>query len=333
MSEPDGRPSPFRWVALATLLGCARPATQIIVRIHTDMAPGEGLREALVRATRVLGRPIDERSFPTSSYAFPGEVRLVPYDPDDASPVRVEVEARFATPADPRNFTQSAIVRFQEGQTLELYMALARRCTDPQVRSRCQDRGLTCGWSGNGRSGCEPIERGRLPEPTYTGTYGGTDHSCPVCGGACVQISSDPQNCGACGRVCPPPAAGMRATCVGGTCAEVRLDACTWDYGDCNNDARDRCEASLTAVTNCGRCSLVCDARPHADPWCIPDHCLGGDNDNCARCAIRCHAGFDDCDGDADNGCEVSTTADPMNCGGCGRRCALACRDGRCATG
>jgi hypothetical protein len=44
-------------------------------------------------------------------------------------------------------------------------------------------------------------------------------------------------------------------------------------------------------------------------------------------------AGFAECDGDANNGCEVATTSDPAHCGGCGRRCALANATSACAAG
>jgi hypothetical protein len=47
---------------------------------------------------------------------------------------------------------------------------------------------------------------------------GGTDTGCAapraVCGGACVDVSSDPANCGACGQAC-----GAAASCCGGACA------------------------------------------------------------------------------------------------------------------
>jgi serine/threonine-protein kinase len=40
------------------------------------------------------------------------------------------------------------------------------------------------------------------------------------------------------------------------------------------------------------------------------------------RCDIAvCYQDFDDCDGDASNGCETNLRTDPDNCRGCGRRC------------
>jgi hypothetical protein len=44
---------------------------------------------------------------------------------------------------------------------------------------------------------------------------------------------------------------------------------------------------------------------------------------------MTCTAGFADCDGKQDNGCEANLTRDKKNCGACGNRCIF----GHCATG
>lgn len=63
-----------------------------------------------------------------------------------------------------------------------------------------------------------------------------------------------------------------------------------------------------------------------------------------ARCAASgqcdiqsCLQGFDDCDSDPSDGCEVNTANDPRNCGSCGNDCAAAgsatnwaCNQGKC---
>lgn len=51
---------------------------------------------------------------------------------------------------------------------------------------------------------------------------------------------------------------------------------------------------------------------------------------SCAGNSCTCTGGFDDCDGDADNGCETDITQDP-NCGACGATCENgACSNGTC---
>jgi hypothetical protein len=46
-----------------------------------------------------------------------------------------------------------------------------------------------------------------------------------------------------------------------------------------------------------------------------------------------CNAGYEDCDGNDDNGCEVNLQNDNRHCGWCGRVCDECCVRGTCATG
>lgn len=50
---------------------------------------------------------------------------------------------------------------------------------------------------------------------------------------------------------------------------------------------------------------------------------------DCSDGVCRCVAGYDDCDGVEQNGCETNTTVDDTNCGGCGNECA----HGQCVAG
>ncbi|MBL8602616.1 MAG: hypothetical protein JNK72_11900 [Myxococcales bacterium] len=126
--------------------------------------------------------------------------------------------------------------------------------------------------------------------------------------------------CGACGRACAPPNAD--AQCANGQCA---LGQCAPGFANCDGDADNGCEADLnTGTATCGRCGNTC--------------ALANATANCeaGRCAIaRCAAGFADCDGNADNGCEVNLQADPLHCGVCGTVCSVpnggaVCTNGRC---
>ena len=103
----------------------------------------------------------------------------------------------------------------------------------------------------------------------------------------------------------------------GGTGGPVE---CAKGTADCDDDPSD-CEADLTAVTTCGTCTNDCTADNSMAK------CTNG------RCSIgKCDDGFDDCDGDASNGCETALdSAD--DCGSCGNRCSgdQTCEAGRCS--
>lgn len=139
------------------------------------------------------------------------------------------------------------------------------------------------------------------------------------CGGAvCRNLSTDPANCGACGNVCPTRPHAL-ATCSGGSCVLV----CEIGHLNCDGNLTNGCETSpATDVNNCGGCGMVCPSLPNT----APSMCMGG------VCSFGCGAGYANCDGNLTNGCEVSTSTDPMNCGGCGRACGAGqtCRAGVC---
>jgi hypothetical protein len=84
----------------------------------------------------------------------------------------------------------------------------------------------------------------RMAKPTPT--CSGSACACPpqnMCGGTCVQIQSDPGNCGACGNACPTGAA-----CSNGTCQ------CPSGQTSCNG----ACIDTTTDTANCGGCGVKC---------------------------------------------------------------------------
>jgi len=155
------------------------------------------------------------------------------------------------------------------------------------------------------------------------------------CGGTCVDLASDPSNCGACGSAC---AAG--ATCGSGVCATTIT---TVDGGAaCSTDSD--CPAGSDCVSGeCVTSVIVADA-------CAPATCAslgltcGSTSDgcggtlNCGTCAddggvdatsdaTTCAAGQTDCSGIC-----VDLTSDSANCGTCGAVCAAGttCSEGAC---
>ncbi len=131
-----------------------------------------------------------------------------------------------------------------------------------------------------------------------------------------VDLTTDPDNCGGCDQACPGyPNAG--ATCRNSRCA---MGACQPDFGDCNNSPLDGCETRLIDDTqHCGACGVACE---------IWEFCVGG------ACTDECPDGLTNCAGVC-----MDTTADPRNCGGCGRVCAFdnatdpGCQAGVCQLG
>jgi hypothetical protein len=150
---------------------------------------------------------------------------------------------------------------------------------------------------------------------------GDASGACPAtqrrCGDVCVDTASDPLHCGACGAACSTNHA--TPSCRAGACRLV----CAADFGDCDGNPANGCEAALTSITNCGACASNC-----ALPGVSTQACVDG------SCAIgACATGRGDCDRVTLNGCETDTTSDGAHCGACGRPCAsgMVCNGGVCA--
>lgn len=160
---------------------------------------------------------------------------------------------------------------------------------------------------------------GTICEPSTAACVAGCTeaHACAdgalCCDGACIDGSTDLENCGACDNVCPSGPRGT-PTCDG-TCGL----SCELGFGDCNDDALDGCEAELaTDEAHCGACGAACSTN-NAVPTCEG-----------STCELTCADGFDDCDGDVSNGCEAALDS-ATSCGACDRSCGGGtCTDGRC---
>ncbi len=163
-------------------------------------------------------------------------------------------------------------------------------------------------------------------EPTAEATTGptATTSACPTgqteCKGACVDLQTDPVNCGKCGVGC------LSAVCKDGlcqTCEELGFDDCGGFCADLMND-----------VGNCGACGNVC-----ASGICGLGQCadvVGPAPHACAQSGGSCTADTDCCVGfcGQDDTCEC--VADGFECshggtGGCcnGQPCNA---DGFCGT-
>ncbi|MBI4701568.1 MAG: hypothetical protein HY744_10470 [Deltaproteobacteria bacterium] len=147
-------------------------------------------------------------------------------------------------------------------------------------------------------------------DANYADCFGGSSDGCET------PLLTDLANCGACGAACASIDHGTR-TCKSGSC---EIASCDPGYDDCNKKLPDGCEINLAAdLANCGACNNACPVPAHAAAACKGGVCGLG----------ACDAGYANCDGKPDNGCEQKTGDDPNNCGGCG----IKCGSGSCAGG
>ncbi len=331
---------------------CAtRPNTQLVIRIRSDIPQFTELLAVRVSAVRQRGAPIlDNQRYAlgvgTGMFRLPGEIGLIPRDPNDTRAVDVTVTAELNDPA--MTFSREYTVSIARERVTVLDVFLARRCID--ATARVCPPGQACGASG-----CEPIEIRGLPDlvvdagnggdavtdgldsATDTGTDAAMDafdardaadvptdvrvdvrpaDVCPpatpaACGGVCTNVSIDRANCGACGINCLARANVMAADCAGSVCTNIRCNA---GFGDCDASRVNGCEISTsTSTLHCGGCGRPC-----------------GVGAICTVGVCGCPAGQTGCGAPAR--C-VDTRTDNANCGTCGTVCAMGatCTAGTCA--
>ncbi len=172
-----------------------------------------------------------------------------------------------------------------------------------------------------------------------------------------VNLETDDNNCGSCGTAC-----GNGKACKNGMCADAcgpcmaanatagcdgngqcHIIQCNPGFVDCNLVYADGCEMDVRSdQKNCGGCGNMCINGPCVNGMCQMNACgncmapnakPGCVNNQCA--IISCLIGFADCDTLYADGCEVDTTSDVNNCGGCGGACKFpnamaACVNSQC---
>lgn len=131
-------------------------------------------------------------------------------------------------------------------------------------------------------SGTTPvIEEPDLPPPSCTAPE-------QPCGQTCADTSSDPNNCGGCGRTCIIPDA--TATCVDGECAIL---SCQDGYFDRDADITNGCE-SMDSCMPGAACMTSCQTEGSTV-------CQNGES-SCNPPSEVCNGLDDDCDGGCDTG-------------------------------
>ena len=195
----------------------------------------------------------------------------------------------------------------------------------------------------NGVTLCSSYENGNCSEAHATVKFvlecsGGLEN----CGGLCVDIQSDTENCGGCGKKCEVQ--NGEPVCNNGQC-EIKECFSGWD--DCNNDVTDGCEINIDRDNrNCGGCGIECD-EGYA---CVSRECVecydndgdGFPSDECG--GLDCNDDDPEinpdadevCDG-VDNDCDTRIDEQPEASASCddGDLCdgLERCAGGRCVEG
>ncbi|MGI8476928.1 MAG: hypothetical protein ACR2OO_11220, partial [Thermomicrobiales bacterium] len=150
---------------------------------------------------------------------------------------------------------------------------------------------------------------------------GATDRCYTCCDPLCVDTSTDPNNCGDCGRVCP---GASYASCGDGVCGL----ACPDGWSPCGDGASRYCADLGADVYNCQSCRTAC--TPPRDACCPGVGCvwLAEDDGNCGACGNACGQDMRCCNGQC-----VDPSTDGQFCGSCEITCAAdqICRRGICA--
>ncbi len=138
------------------------------------------------------------------------------------------------------------------------------------------------------------------------------------CGSSCVDLQTDPTNCGMCGMVCTA-GPNSSAACTTGACGI----SCGSGFADCNHMSADGCETETdNDVMNCGMCGMVCPTHTHFTAACTSSMCRGA-----------CEMLWGDCNMDLTDGCELDLSSNLDNCGGCGQRCRVTNGTSSCTMG
>jgi hypothetical protein len=181
--------------------------------------------------------------------------------------------------------------------------------------------GVAAGGTATGGVGGSTGGTGGLP--------GGAGGSCSgtLCESDCVDVSTDLDDCGACGRPCSMGQVDV-PSCRAGRCDST----CVAGWGNCYQSAApasdNGCETNLNGdVNHCGACGRACRVDGNVDAV----SCAGG------RCTSTCLGGWGNLSRPAapesDDGCETDLNTDPNNCGSAGNACAAtySCVGGECS--
>ena len=201
-------------------------------------------------------------------------------------------------------------------------------CSSPLFDSmNCGKCGNACGANMGCMNGtC--VATGAVDAGT-TQTCAYPNEMCPTAEGVfCLNVLSDPQNCGGCGNVC-----SVDTYCGNGTCTPTAVQAdagtaikCVYPQQSCDPPAASPyCADFSLDLNNCGACFKACMPGYSCQAGaCVPPASDGGAPDG----GFSCGSGTSMCDGMY---C-ADFTGDDANCGGCHITCTTQekCMQGEC---
>ena len=146
----------------------------------------------------------------------------------------------------------------------------------------CGDCGLAC-TNAHGSTSCMDGACAPVCDPLW--------RSCDFnVANGCERAVNTLTNCGNCNVTCSR--ANATPTCSTGSC---QIGSCNTGFGNCDGNQANGCERPLNTTTSCGGCNVPC-TRANASTTCSTGTCQLG----------SCNFGFENCDGNSANGCEVS---------------------------
>lgn len=175
---------------------------------------------------------------------------------------------------------------------------------DCVVKADCQAPAATVAPEANAQPACTNMICELACDDSSRGDCNGT-----AADGCETSLLTSVDHCSGCDVKCNPPNAAPK--CDGGVCG---YSACNAGFVDIDPLAPG-CEVNhLTDPLNCGTdpTNLKACSANHGTPSCVN-----------GVCDITCDTGFDDCDGNVNNGCEADLSNSTTNCTECGKVCPL----------